>query len=199
MELTIKGNKLMAYHFSKEICQISGFSIQIIAKLNGDGRFPNREVDPEVTKQRQNYETSIMCHLRTVYPYGLNDRYKVTDWTNKSENQNTSKTCFQTLKHIIPWKRRGKRRGKNQNVDVVWNKIVNSCTCQYKCMELIRYCRVQINSLSNKSNKNLATHVSNLLYSNNVDVPYNYLETIIDMINYKLNLAKPKNIQKTNL
>ena len=27
---TIKGNKLMAYHFSKEICQISGFFVQII-------------------------------------------------------------------------------------------------------------------------------------------------------------------------
>ena len=139
-----------------------------------------------------------MCNLRTVYPFGLNDRCKGTDWTNKTENQNTSKTCFQSLNHIIPWKKRGKRRGKNQNIDLVWNKIVNSCTCQYKCMELIRYCRVQINSLNIESNKNLATHVTNLLYSNNADVPYSYLETIIDMIDYKLNLAKPKNNQKTS-
>ena len=29
-------------------------------------------------------------------------------------------------------------------------------------------------------------------------MPYTYLETIIDMINYKLNLAKPKNSQKTS-
>ena len=65
-------------------------------------------------------------------------------------------------------------------------------------MELIRYCRVPINSLSNKSNKSLATHVTNLLYSNNADVPYSYLDTIIDMIDYKLNLAKPKNNHKTS-
>lgn len=116
-----------------------------------------------------------MCNLRTVYPFGLNDRCKGTDWTNKTENQNTSKTCFQSLNHIIPWKKRGKRRGKNQNIDLVWSKIVNSCTCQYKYMELIRCCRVQINSLNIESNKNLATHVTNLLYSHNADVPYAYL------------------------
>ena len=51
----IQGNKLMAYHFSKEICQISGFFIQIIVKLNGDGRLQNRKVDLEVTKQHQSY------------------------------------------------------------------------------------------------------------------------------------------------
>lgn len=88
------------------------------------------------------------------------------------------------------------KRGESQDVDVIWNKIVNSGTCHNKCMEMIRYCRVQINSLSNKSSKNLATHVTNLLYCNNVDVPYNYPETNIDIINYKRNLAKPKDIKK---
>ena len=43
-------------------------------KLQGNGRTPRNAVDPKVTPLRKSRELHLMMKLRTVYPYGLNDR-----------------------------------------------------------------------------------------------------------------------------
>ena len=55
------------------------FSVQILEKLPGDGYIENKTVDPEIRDQRLNREEYWMKTLRTIYPYGLNERAKQND------------------------------------------------------------------------------------------------------------------------
>ena len=67
-------SRILAGHFNTGHCKGATFSVNIIEKLNGDGREKNGKLDPSVTRNRRNKETNWMLKLRTVYPYGLNDR-----------------------------------------------------------------------------------------------------------------------------
>ena len=66
--------KILTSHFTKGICKGAGHSVQIIEKLDGDGRNGGKCLDPRSTKERKERELHWMLKLRTVYPYGLNDR-----------------------------------------------------------------------------------------------------------------------------
>ena len=61
-------------HFNSVLCNKGTFLVQIIEVLSGSGRDGKNNVDPAITKIRQQKETEWMLKLRTVYPYGLNDR-----------------------------------------------------------------------------------------------------------------------------
>ena len=68
------GCKVMIDHF-ENVCKNSSFSIQIIEKLDGNG-YKNGSRDKEMYKLRLEREDHWMKTLRTVYPYGLNDKTK---------------------------------------------------------------------------------------------------------------------------
>ena len=63
------------------VCDGFHFSIQIIEKLPGSGYLSDGSLDPEMTKIRQAKEDEWIKKLRTIYPYGLNEKAseKVTD------------------------------------------------------------------------------------------------------------------------
>ena len=67
-------------HFSKN-CQKKSFSIQIIELLEGNGYTENGEIDEESRKSRLEREDYWMKALRSVFPYGLNDRVKLKGQT----------------------------------------------------------------------------------------------------------------------
>ena len=48
--------------------------MNIIEKLDGEGRDIDGKIDPSITRIRRQKETDWMLKLRTVYPFGLNDR-----------------------------------------------------------------------------------------------------------------------------
>ena len=68
------GCEVLIDHFSN-VCPGSSFSIQILEKLPGNG-YTNGVVDEQMRKYRLEREDYWIKTLRTVYPYGLNDRTK---------------------------------------------------------------------------------------------------------------------------
>ena len=68
------GCEVLIDHFSN-VCPGSSFSIQILEKLPGNG-YTNGIVDEQMRKYRLEREDYWIKTLRTVYPYGLNDRTK---------------------------------------------------------------------------------------------------------------------------
>ena len=68
------GCEILIDHFSN-VCPGSNFSIDILEKLPGNG-YINGSIDAEMRKYRLEREDYWIKTLRTVYPYGLNDRTK---------------------------------------------------------------------------------------------------------------------------
>ena len=68
------GCEVLIDHFSN-VCPGSSFSIQILEKLPGNG-YTNGVVDEKMRKFTLEREDYWIKTLRTVYPYGLNDRTK---------------------------------------------------------------------------------------------------------------------------
>ena len=66
--------KILNTHFSKGYCKGSLYTVNIIEKLEGTGRTDRNTVDFSAKSIRTARETYWMHELRTVFPYGLNDR-----------------------------------------------------------------------------------------------------------------------------
>src|ERR1044071_9860586 len=66
---------LLASHFNGP-CTLKDFSVQPIECIGGNGR------DGKSQKHRKLRELFWIKELRTVYPYGLNDRCSGQDWSN---------------------------------------------------------------------------------------------------------------------
>ena len=62
-------------HFSN-VCTNKSFSIQVIEKLSGNGYDEIGDVSSEMTDKRLEREDFWMKKLRTIYPYGLNEKAK---------------------------------------------------------------------------------------------------------------------------
>ena len=86
-------SKILYEHFTKTKCQGFGFTVQTIQKLNGNGWVSNSigavpkksTTDVVCTALRDKSETDWMVELRSVYPYGLNDRCKGKDWRERGQ------------------------------------------------------------------------------------------------------------------
>ena len=114
-------SKIFYEHFTRGLCQGYGFSVQIIQKLTGNGRVPigdgveavskkGRGVrDVECTARREGCETDWMVELRSIYPYGLNDRCKGKDWRERGQGELVGANLFKKLGHFIPNQVRGKK------------------------------------------------------------------------------------------
>ena len=63
------------------VCDGFHFSFQILEKLPGNGYLSNGSLDPEMTRLRKAKEDEWIKKLRTIYPYGLNEKAsdKITD------------------------------------------------------------------------------------------------------------------------
>ena len=70
-------------HFNSN-CKGSGFNIQILEKLEGSGYNALHEVDDVKRKVRLSCEDKWIKKLRTIFPYGLNDRVRNSTNTDES-------------------------------------------------------------------------------------------------------------------
>ena len=55
----------------------------------------------DCTALREKCETDWMVELRSVYPYGLNDRCKGRDWRERGEGVQVGSTLFKKLGHFL--------------------------------------------------------------------------------------------------
>ena len=71
--------KWFAEHFSTGLCKSAKFSVQIIEKWQGNGRTSHGAVDLGEAVLRRKRETEWMLKLRTLYPYGLNEKMDICE------------------------------------------------------------------------------------------------------------------------
>ena len=66
--------RILVDHFTSGVCQGATFTVNVLEKLSGTGRDAEGNVDPAMTRIRRQKEREWMLRLRTVFPFGLNDR-----------------------------------------------------------------------------------------------------------------------------
>ena len=80
----------------------------ILEKLVGSGRTERGAIDPKVKAERKKKETKWILKLRTVYPYGLNDR--INDEFKRTQERKRINNLFPPL----PRNRVRVARGQNR-------------------------------------------------------------------------------------
>ena len=91
-------------------CRDSSFNIIILEKLEGNGYNSSNEIDEEARRIRLSCEDKWIKTLRTVFPYGLNDRVR-----NCGSNNESVGYIFPRLKREHQRSVRGRNRHHLQN------------------------------------------------------------------------------------
>jgi hypothetical protein len=194
-KLGTTGCKVLTEHFKSHPCNGYSFSVQILQTLPGTGRNEYGIEDLAVKSKRVNIEEEWMVKLRTVYPYGLNDKCHGRLWTNPSEGVYTGRSLFRKLERSDsnPSLIRCLKSRKNPRpVVITLSEIENACDCSQNssfdnpCAPCtLNSARKIILSATKPIAKNLATLILDKIYSNNKVLPVQFYEAILDLINSK--------------
>ena len=162
--------RILSEHFSKGPCQGATYTVKIIEKLDGDGRDSNGVIDPSVTVIRRKRETEWMLKLRTVFPYGLNDRIGNEYMTDRGD----ALIC-----HQFPSLKRNNKHFRIRTKSIVSQNLVLD-HFPYIVMESIRtdrrntmnLVRVLLSSLKKSSYKKLGDIINDFLLDKNDNFPF---------------------------
>ena len=176
-------------HFNSTLCQKATYSVQIIEVLEGTGRDDKNAVDPAATTLRQKIETEWMLKLRSVYPYGLNDRIG-----NKYRSSITS-----TIAKFFPkLERRQKRptrvrKGRNivSHIDVI---LEMSSILHNNIKNAMNLIRILLESKTKKVLKTFVVAINDFLERQSENFPFiSWYLAALDIIETKLyRPEKPK-------
>ena len=180
-------------HF-KTSCKGSGFSIQIIEKFVGTG-YNNNKVDADARNKRLEREDFWIKKLRTLFPYGLNERTK-----NHSGNGPVG-----LLFPPIP--RKGLRHFRSRN-----NRNSNNCNSSlenfFTSINNIIHTDLKtafqnIRIILNKTKKKLLKEIANAILQMNDIVNYKHEREqvylfILDIIDTKLYKPRDPSFTKSN-
>ena len=183
----------------KDSCNGYNFKYQILEKLPGTGKLPSGEIDPEMLKVRKAREDIWIKKLRTIYPYGLNERAS-DKATNSSVLEPAVGRLFPALprRGNRPTRSRENRNEKDSNLscsdffshltDLLQNNIQNS----------FNEIRKLLNLAKKKVLKEIAFHI--LERSGTfpwLEERYQWYDYILDIIDTKLLKAPPEVKRKT--
>jgi hypothetical protein len=187
---SIKDNKdtLVAMHFNST-CSLDHFSVQPIEIISGNGR------NEKSAKQRKLREAFWIKELRTIYPYGLNDRCNGQDWSNR-DGDIIASTIFNKTR-IFRKKRSNKKINNfsnNWKHEEFFQKIMDLYDNQ---SDWIFFSRKTVSSLSIKVLKRLTIILDELTWEDG-DYPRIILEVIQDLVKGRISFkdSRIKNIKK---
>ena len=106
--------KILSSHFNEGACTNTDYFVQIIEKLEGTGKTYRGAMDLTVTPLRKAGEFYWILKLRTVFPYGLNDRVG-----DEYKNVNSDKqigTKFKPLERNFDRIGRSKSKGSSMKL-----------------------------------------------------------------------------------
>ena len=173
--------RILSEHFSKGSCKGATYFVNVIEKLKGSGRDSDGKVDPAVTVIRRKKETEWMLKLRTVFPYGLNDRIGNECMTNKGNS---------IICHNFPSLKRHKKHSRVRTKSKISHDLVVD-HFPYIVMESIKtnrrntmnLIRVLLSSLNKSSYKKLGDIITDFLLDKNENFLYSqYFLTALDII-----------------
>ena len=177
--------RILRDHFSKGLCKNATFTVNIIEKLPGNGRDNDGNMDPAVTRIRKRKETNWMLKLRTVFPFGLNDRVGDEYMTNRDHCNVSSK--FPSLKRTSErLKVRTKHPISSNTILDHFIYIINESfhTNLRNTRNLIR---VLLSSLKKSSCRILVDRINDFLYDKHDSFPYfHYFHAALDILQSKI-------------
>ena len=178
--------EILTKHFLEGLCKDSTYNVQILEKLEGNGRTERGAMDASSTSIRKKKEVEWMMKLRTVYPYGLNDR--IGDEHKCDSTHVLVGTRFPPLARVHPRLSRGEAHCKiNYNITPLslFNKF--SAILNDNISETSNFMRISLMSMKKSHLKSFA----DILYDEIAKSTFNqnYLQwhlTAIDIIESKI-------------
>ena len=166
-----KASTLLYNHFNG-LCTIEHFRAQPIETC------PSKDLKSSTSKFLLDREAYWMKELRTIFPYGLNDRCKGKDFTKKKDLRDVTATVFNKIP--VPRKKRGSGKNRwssNFNIDKFLRDVVET----YKREKnWIFFARKMITSLSKRTLKKLGLRARE--YLSNSTAPSSILKVIQDLV-----------------
>ena len=182
--------KILSGHFNNGICKNSDYSVQILEKLEGTGRTEDNALDRDSTSIRKKREDYWIRTLRTVYPYGLND--KLGDDYMRDQNSSLIGLKFYTLKRNFNRTRRrisrvgtGKFNHKTflEELDNVLNSEIKNAS---------NFIRMSLTNMKTTELKKLADKINDILLSSPIDFPFSQWYSIaLDIIDCRVYTPPP--------
>jgi hypothetical protein len=163
----MRGCKRLPEHFNNDTCKGSGFTTRILEKLEGNGRVApgkNAAMDPNSKRIRLAREKHWMLKLRTVYPFGMNEKVgdewvldKLTPVSTKFPKLNRSARVT-----------KGNKSNRNKTLESFLDSL--KLVLDTRVKEAMNFLRVFLFSSSKKALKSIYTDLADLL--NNCSDPY---------------------------
>ena len=187
--------RILSNHFNEGCCRGKTYKVQILEKLEGNGRTARGAIDPTLTCKRKERELYWMLKLRTVFPYGLNDRIG-----DEFKNEDTHVAVGKRFPRLIrshPRVARGSlRKGKNQ---LTYLKFLEQLKhlLKNRLPEALNFIRISVTSFKKKDLKKLADAVNDILSdSDNQFNFHQWYSVIVDLIDTKLYKPKTAKVRK---
>ena len=167
----------------KQSCVGCSFSINIIEKLSGSGYGDDNKPEPEVTRLRQIREDFWIKQLRTLYPYGLNEKAcdKLCD---PSAVDHAVGRFFPPLRRCGPRPVRTRRNEHKHEIgnvkqffEFVHKSIIENIKGSFNII------RVMLNRLSKNLLKKIGAELlepEHFVFEENYDQWYSYITDIIE-------------------
>ena len=193
--------KILSNHLNKGLCKNAKYMVQILEKLPGTGRTERNAVDVKQTSSRRKREDYWIKTLRTVFPYGLNDR--VGDDFMRDQANVRIGLKFPSLKRTFDRvSRRNSRKGsKGMTHKTFLNKLEEILKSNLK--EALNFIRMSLSTMKKSELKQLGYAVRELLGSKSLDFPfsqwYSAALDIIDCRIYVIPPSKPKRSSPSNI
>ena len=192
--------KILSNHFNKGVCKGSNYHVQVIEKIEGSGRTERNAIDPKETSFRRKREDFWMKTLRTVHPYGLNDR--VGDDFMRDQATDRIGLKFPPLKRSFDRRnRRVKRTGNNRFKHDVFLKDLEEMLV-HDIKNALNYIRTSLTCLRKSELKRLGDKITDFISAKPLDFPfsqwYSVALDIIDCRLYKPPPAKKKRPARSN-
>ena len=181
--------RILSNHFNNGSCKGESYKVQILEKLEGNGRTARGALDASQTSRRKERELYWMLKLRTVFPYGLNDR--IGDEFKNQKTHFAVANRFPPLNRAQPRTSRGILRKGNNPLSIKTFLTKLSDKLQTSLPDALYFIRVSVSSFNKKDLKKLADIVSDMLSTSaNRSEFSQWYSVVLDLIDSKL--YKPK-------
>ena len=186
------GCKILSEHFNSGLCKDSDYTVTILEKLEGFGRTERGAIDLNIRRSRLQREKHWMLKMRTVYPFGLNDR--VGDEYKRDDDENPISSKFPKLSRHFDKATKGNHLNKNDtSVDQFLIQLNSHLTINVR--EAMNFLRVCCYSYSKRVLKIIFTRIEDILNKDTNPFRQWYL-AVHDIIVFKLYYVEPKKLKR---
>ena len=183
--------RILSEHFNNGVCKGASYTVQILEKLEGNGRTPRGAIDPSQTAHKKSREMYWMLQLRTIYPYGLND--PVGDEYKREDSHHLVANRFPPLSRKHPRASRGLAyRGNNLTSTDFFNKLTTMLKDDLP--NTLNYIRVSIASLKKSELKRVANLINDKINERSSNAFDQWYFAALDLIESKI--YKPPKIKE---